>query len=306
MTPNSINPSTFLTQPFTSKTTWITFINGVSTGRWSLTNLNVKHYGSREKRRRLYLSTILDGQPLECVPYVKDLGVTVCCDMSWSRHIEETVAKANRTLGLVKRTCKDTHDQRVRKLLFCALVRPILEYASSLWSPYTIKHERTSRKCPAEGNKVYSWLSTGPNVCRQTREDQDSPSWVQKRLSQTYAYFLNLELEQLLLMWNKYICTFEPGYQSRNYDKNNYNLIIKHKQDYFRNSFFIRTVELWNTLPSHVKSSNSLSIFKSHLHKLYSTKLSHYVPPGTAWSASTHCDLLNHHPAIFIIFTNML
>ena len=25
---------------------------------------------------------------------------------------------------------------------------------------------------------------------------------------------------------NKYICTFEPGYQSRNYDKNNYNLII--------------------------------------------------------------------------------
>ena len=73
-----------------------------------------------------------------------------------------------------------------------------------------------------------------------------------------------------------------------------FNFNTKHKQDYFRNSFFIRTVELWNTLPSHVKSSNSLSIFKSHLHKLYSTKLSHYVPPGTAWSASTHCDLLNH------------
>ena len=29
---------------------------------------------------------------------------------------------------------------------------------------------------------------------------------------------------------NKYICTIEPGYQSRNYDKNNYNLIIKHMQ----------------------------------------------------------------------------
>jgi hypothetical protein len=66
----------------------------------------------------------------------------MCSDMSWSRHIEETVAKANRTLGLVKRTCKDTHDQIVRKLLFCALTRPILEYASSLWSPYTIKHKR--------------------------------------------------------------------------------------------------------------------------------------------------------------------
>ena len=90
----------------------------------------------------------LDGQPLECVPYFKDLGVTVCSDVSWTRHIEAKakanrtkVAKANRTLGLVKRICKDMHNQAVRKVLFCALVRPILEYASNLWSPYTIKHK---------------------------------------------------------------------------------------------------------------------------------------------------------------------
>jgi hypothetical protein len=67
------------------------------------------------KKTKIVSQYYLDGQPPECVPYVKDLGVTVCSDMSWSRHIEETVAKANRTLGLVKRTCKDTHDQRVRK-----------------------------------------------------------------------------------------------------------------------------------------------------------------------------------------------
>ncbi len=33
MTPNFIDQSTFLSQPITSKTTWITFTNGVSTGR---------------------------------------------------------------------------------------------------------------------------------------------------------------------------------------------------------------------------------------------------------------------------------
>ena len=49
------------------------------------------------------------------------------------------------------------------------------------------------------------------------------------------------------------------------------NFLIKHKQDYFRNSFFIRSVELWNTLPSDIKSSSSLDIFKSHLHRLYPT-----------------------------------
>ena len=47
-------------------------------------------------------------------------------------------AKANRTLGLIKRVCgKDIAYQEIRKLF--ALVRSQLEFASNLWSPYTIK-----------------------------------------------------------------------------------------------------------------------------------------------------------------------
>jgi hypothetical protein len=37
--------------------------------------------------------------------------------------------------------CKELPDLKVRKLLYCALVRPIkLEYASSLWSPCAVKY----------------------------------------------------------------------------------------------------------------------------------------------------------------------
>jgi hypothetical protein len=45
-----------------------------------------------------------------------------------------------------------------------------------------------------------------------------------------------------------YICTYNPGYQSRNYDENNFHLIIKHNQEYFQNSYFIRSAKLWNSL----------------------------------------------------------
>jgi hypothetical protein len=65
---------------------------------------------------------------------------------------------------------------------------------------------------------------------------------------------------------NDFLCTFEPRYRSRNYDINNYNLIIKHKQDYYRKSFFIRSAELWNSLPSYLKVYHSLPAFKSTLY----------------------------------------
>ena len=61
-------------------------------------------------------------------------------DLSGSKHIESIVSKANRTLGLIKRICKEIKDTNTRRILYGALVRPKLGYASSVWSPYTIKH----------------------------------------------------------------------------------------------------------------------------------------------------------------------
>ena len=46
---------------------------------------------------------------------MKDLEVTVSCDLSWSKHIEVIVAKANKTLGLIKRMLKNSNDPKVKK-----------------------------------------------------------------------------------------------------------------------------------------------------------------------------------------------
>ena len=75
---------------------------------------------------------------------------------------------------------------------------------------------------------------------------------------------------------NKYICTYNPSYQSRNYDENNFNIIIRHKQDYFQNSYFVRSAKLWNNLPTELKAINSLGAFKSRLNMLYNGKAKSY------------------------------
>ena len=47
----------------------------------------------------------LNDAPLECVTEEKDLGVLVDYKLSWEKHVNSVVAKANKLLGLLKRTC---------------------------------------------------------------------------------------------------------------------------------------------------------------------------------------------------------
>ena len=89
----------------------------------------------REKEPRVYT---LHGQVLEQVSESKYLGLIHQQDGSWTRHIEETVKKANQTLGFLRRNLK-IGSVRTKNLAYKTLVRPILEYASSVWDPHLQK-----------------------------------------------------------------------------------------------------------------------------------------------------------------------
>ena len=54
--------------------------------------------------------------------------------MKFDIHVQEIVAKANRTLGLIRRNVKTTSLQ-LKERAYKALVRPQLEYACTVWSP---------------------------------------------------------------------------------------------------------------------------------------------------------------------------
>ena len=74
---------------------------------------------------------------LEEVKEFKDLGILTDCSLSWNSHTDMITAKANRMLGLIKRTCKDLKDTATLKTLFCSLVTSNLECCSVVWSPFT-------------------------------------------------------------------------------------------------------------------------------------------------------------------------
>ena len=73
-------------------------------------------------------------QAIEQTISEKDLGVTVDPKLNFTLHIEKQVNKANRILGLVRRTFSYI-DLKSFKLLFTSLVRPHQEYCVPIWSP---------------------------------------------------------------------------------------------------------------------------------------------------------------------------
>ena len=76
---------------------------------------------------------------LEEVMEFKDLGVLANNSLSWNSHIDKLKVspKANKMLGLIKRTCNDHKDTTILKTLYCFLVRSNLEYCSVVSSPFT-------------------------------------------------------------------------------------------------------------------------------------------------------------------------
>ncbi|CAB4025730.1 Hypothetical predicted protein [Paramuricea clavata] len=78
----------------------------------------------------------LDLFPINKVQEEKDLGVLMTSSLSWDSHIQRTSAKANRMLGLLKRTCPLLTQVHVRRTLYFSLVKLQVCYASEVWSPH--------------------------------------------------------------------------------------------------------------------------------------------------------------------------
>lgn len=112
----------------------------------------------------------------------KDLGVTFQSDLKFDSHICNCVNKANRILGVIKRTFSFL-DAESFIPLYKTLVRPHLEYATTIWSPYLQKHifaienvQRRATKLVPELRKLpYSerMLTLGIPTLRYRRERSD-------------------------------------------------------------------------------------------------------------------------------------
>ena len=78
----------------------------------------------------------LNGHTLTTEDYTKYLGVELQSTFSWNRHIDQTVKKASSMVGFLRRNLR-VSSEATKTSAYYYYVRPLLEYFSTVWSPYT-------------------------------------------------------------------------------------------------------------------------------------------------------------------------
>ena len=105
--------------------------------RWRL-NFNIKKCDCVNITRKKYPANhvySLGGKNLRKTDSQQDLGLLISSNAKFSKHGSKVINKANSMLGLLKRNCSSKHfSVRARRLLYLALVRTHLDYASEAWS----------------------------------------------------------------------------------------------------------------------------------------------------------------------------
>ena len=89
---------------------------------------------TRKRIKKINASYTLEGTDRENVESIKYLGVTITRDLRWNTHVSNVCTKAKRTLGFLRRNLY-SFPQEVKEAAYKGLVRPVLDYGSSVLDP---------------------------------------------------------------------------------------------------------------------------------------------------------------------------
>jgi hypothetical protein len=201
---------------------------------------------------------------LELSVQERDLGVLVDSKLSFDTHIATIVKKANRVLGLIRQHFSHL-DAHCFLLLYKSMVRSILEYAQSVWSPHLKKHITAIEKVQKRATKILPILKRLPYAKRLAA--LNLPSLVFRRLRgdmiETYKILHGFYDASCVPILQLATNSITRGHSFKLYKPSVCSGVRAH-------SFACRIVNPWNSLPEYVATAPSLNCFKNRIDKHWS------------------------------------
>ena len=204
----------------------------------------------------------------------KDLGVTFDSELSFRTHIKNTVAKANSRVGLIKRTFSYMNITNF-KLLYKSLVRPILEYCSSIWSPHYQHDIDEVEKVQRRATKIIPELMNLPYQDRLKAVKLPTLEYrrIRSDIIQVFRIMKGYDQIDPSKLFTLSSSSSNRGHNLKIYKPRCESTLKLH-------SFSCRTINLWNNLPQDVVDSQSINSFKTGLEKHWNNCSLIYDPQG--------------------------
>ena len=203
----------------------------------------------------------MSGTELEHVSEEKDLGIIIDGEMNFRDHISRKVCIANGIVGQIRRSFSFLNCETFRRI-YCAFVRPHLEYGQAAWSPHLRKDINALENVQIRATKLVDGLGKLEYAERLKR--LNFPTLAFRRLRgdiiEIYKHFHTYDKSTL----SPTFCT--RVYPSR---QHKFQLVQKKPKDGKRglqsNSFYYRCQKIWNELPSDVVDAKNINAFKNAL-----------------------------------------
>ena len=212
------------------------------------------------KKNTIQHNYLIHGQKLAIKSDSKYLGVTISSNLSWSKHVNNISKKANSTMAFLRRNIRPA-SQQAKSTAYKTFVRPTLEYASTVWSPHTdtdsnqleMVQRRAARFVKSDYSRKSSVTAMRQDLCWDTllqRRDQ-------ARLSMMYR----IAHQQVDIPAERYLTPLDNRTRGHNARFRQ----IPTSFTGYQQSFFPRTIVLWNQLPQEAVSQSTLEAFQIQL-----------------------------------------
>lgn len=203
----------------------------------------------------------------------KDLGVVVDNKLRYSMHIEGQVHKANRVLGAIKHTFKYM-DANTLLLLYKSLIRPHLEYASTVWTAITKRDQDALEKVQRRATRLVPKLANMGYNQRLRELKLPTLSYRRQRADAIQIYKIVNRLDVINLEYSCPICKQKPLEISRAENTRGHSLKFQIQQTRTPRCHFLtaRALQNWNGLSDYTITRKNVNLFKSGIEKDWKNK----------------------------------
>ena len=182
-------------------------------------------------------------------------------NLKFHSHIHNIVSKAKQRASLIHRSFL-SRDVATLKRAFVVYVRPLLEYSAQVWSPSLITLINEIEKV----QKIFTKRLPGLlnlNYCERL-QILKLKSLEHRRLIIDLVTCYNI-IHNNITITRKNFFTFSTSTNLRGHPFRLSILIIKNNTH--RSFFSVRTIKIWNALPTEIVTAKNINIFKSRLNQ---------------------------------------